>query len=169
MKLSKKYFGLNPHIHLSPSWISNGQFAVTRVSVDNLALFTSEAVARAALGNSVKFTERDTDQFFQARVDEPKTEWTVTRVLYEYGRTTCRVVQSTDGVIALIDRDYCDLLSIDPNNTIYNGQIDGSGPFTSNDTGEELTWIVMPVFATKECQSALDALTVQPVTLAHAV
>ena len=169
MKLSKKYFTFHSSLYLSPNWISNGHFAVKRGIVENAALFTTEATALATVGKGVRFTERDTDDVFQSWIDATRTAWYVTDFLYESAGKTCRVVQSAPGVIALIDRDYCELLAIGAGHTIYNGQVDGSGPFADGDTGEDLTWILMPVGGSKECQSALARMTAQPVTLAHAV
>ena len=168
MKLTKKLFAFQPTLYISPSWISNGHFAVKRGIVENAALFTTEETALATVGKSVRFTERDTDDVFKSWIDATRTAWSVTNFLYEFASKTCRVVQSATGVIALIDRDYCDLLAIGAGHTIYNGQIDGSGPFADGDTGEDLTWILMPVAGSKECRSALNRMTAQPVTLAHA-
>jgi hypothetical protein len=168
MKLSKKYFTFHSSLNLSPSWVSNGHFAVKRTTVDNVALFATEATALATVGKGVRFIERDTDDVFQSWIDATRTAWYVTDFLYESAGKTCRVVQSDTGVIALIDRDYCDLLAIGAGHTIFNGKVDGSGPFADGDTGEDLTWILMPAGGSKECQSALDRMTAQPVTLAQA-
>ena len=176
MKLTKKLFAFHSSIYVSPTWLSNGHFAVKRTTVDNVALFTTEATALATVGKGVRFTERDTDDVFQSWIDATRTAWYVTDFLYESAGKTCRIVQSGPGVIALIDREYCDLLGVGPGHTIYNGKLDGSGPFADGDTGEDLTWILMPVGGSKECRTALDPLfsacwrlAAQPATLAHAV
>lgn len=175
MKLTKKLFAFHSSIHVSPTWISNGHFAVKRSIVDNVALFTTEAAALATVGKGVHFTARDTDEIFRSWVDATRTPWTVTEFLYDSGRKRCRIVQSGAGVIALLDVEYCELLGIMPSRIIYNGTVDGSGPFADGDTGDDLTWILMPVSGSKECRTALDPLfsacwrmAAQPVTLAHA-
>jgi hypothetical protein len=169
MKLTKKLFAFHSSLYVSPTWISNGHFAVKRAIVDNAALFTTEAAALATVGKGVRFTERDTDEIFRSWVDATRTAWTVTEFLYDSGAKRCRIVQSGAGVIALLDVEYCELLDIGPGDTIYNGTVDGSGPFLDGDTGENLTCILMPFGASQECQSALDRITAQPVTLAQAV
>jgi len=176
MKLTKKLFAFHSSLYVSPSWISNGHFAVKRAIVDNAALFTTEATALATVGKGVRFTERDTDQVFQSWVDATRTAWTVTAFLYDSNAKRCRIIQSGSGVIALLDSDYCELLDIGPGDTIYNGTVDGSGPFANGDTGDDLTWILMPIGGSKECRAALDPIfsacwrmTAQPVTLAQAV
>jgi len=176
MKLTKKLFAFHSSLHVSPTWISNGHFAVKRTTVDNVALFTTEAAALATVGKGVRFTERDTDEVFQSWVDATRTAWTVTEFLYDSGTKRCRIVQSGAGVIALLDVEYCELLDIGPGHTIYNGTVDGSGPFADGDTGADLTWILMPVGGSKQCRAALDPIfsacwrmAAQPTTLAHAV
>jgi len=162
MKLTKKSFGTDPRVYLSPTWISNGHWAITRSAVENMPFFETEASARAFFGRKPHndhgfFTEKDTDSLFETLLKSDRTAWTVTPFLHDNGAKTARIVVSGTGAISVLELSYCDLLGIVPGSRVYTADPTGQSAFTASELSDTM-WILMPFRTAKDVRADLDRL-----------
>ena len=132
----------------SPSWLTNGHWAVKRDRCSNGAALNIESAGLffGSGANKVTMKREMTDaDVAKAAKASGSAQWTVTRFRHESDRglNTIILVSAAGGHTA-IDAKYAAALGIMPGNTLY-GHENGLSALSDSPEPETLSFVLMPV------------------------
>lgn len=133
-------------IHLFPSYVSNGHWAVAKARLTNAPLFADETSVKAYLkGKPHIRTQIADDSIHQINtaIQAPK-KYTATKFVQEVDKTEYRIFRCVEtGALAQFDRSYLALFLLDQVDSVLWGTSDKT-TFRDTEDAEDMSFLVMP-------------------------
>lgn len=133
-------------IHLFPSYVSNGHWAVAKARLTNAPLFADETSVEAYLKGKPHIRTQIADETIHqinTSIQAPK-KYTATKFVQEIGKTECRIFRCAEtGDLAQFDRSYLALFQLDQVDSVLWGTSNKT-TFRDTEDAEDMSFLVMP-------------------------
>jgi len=157
-------------IHLFPSYVSNGHWAVAKARLTNAPLFADETSVEAYLkGKPHIHTQIADERIHQINtsIQAPK-KYTATKFVQVLGRVEYRIFRCAEtGDLAQFDRSYLALFELDYVDSVLWGTSDKT-TFRDTEDAEDMSLIVMPARMDLASITSIFGKAIETFTKEHA-
>ena len=141
------------NVHLFPSYVSNGHWAIKKSKIKDAALFETETLAATYFKKDAIVQKKDNDAAIH-RINNTIGEaslWSATRYLEESKGIQYRFfVNAVTGELVQFNRDYIATLGLDHSDAVLWSSGPGNA-FRDSQEASDMTLLIMPVkFEAKE-------------------